>query len=173
MTTLIKCCVDWVLAGMVVFFLIKEVMTPQAVSISRDRGATFRSSRLETISTIFLSMTVGSRSTKTALGTCLKASVSVKTVLKESSPPPKVLSEGIWPSGWMLARGSRAPSRHCPSGSRSIRMPANTWRGGQESGGGEWRMGDVGCRMEDGVWKDCGWRVEDGGWRIEDGGWRS
>ena len=45
--------------------------------------------------------TVGSRSTKTARGTCLPAPVSLKKVLKESSPPPMVLSEGIWPSGWM------------------------------------------------------------------------
>ena len=27
--------------------------------------------------------------------------VSEKKVLKASSPPPIVLSEGIWPSGWM------------------------------------------------------------------------
>ena len=47
------------------------------------------------------SMTVGSRSTNTALGTCLPAPVSEKKVLKLSSPPPMVLSEGIWPSGWM------------------------------------------------------------------------
>ncbi len=46
-------------------------------------------------------MTVGSRSTKTALGTCLPAPVSLKKVLKESSPPPMVLSLGIWPSGWI------------------------------------------------------------------------
>ena len=46
-------------------------------------------------------MTVGSRSTNTALGTCLPAPVSLKKVLKESSPPPIVLSLGIWPSGWM------------------------------------------------------------------------
>ena len=46
-------------------------------------------------------MTVGSRSTKTALGTCLPAPVSEKKVLNESSPPPMVLSDGIWPSGWM------------------------------------------------------------------------
>ena len=48
-----------------------------------------------------LPTTVGSRSTKTALGTCLPAPVSLKKVLKESSPPPMVLSEGIWPSGWI------------------------------------------------------------------------
>lgn len=48
-----------------------------------------------------LPTTVGSKSTKTALGTCLPAPVSLKKVLKESSPPPIVLSEGIWPSGWM------------------------------------------------------------------------
>merc|ERR1712109_424568 len=43
------------------------------------------------------SITDGSKSTKTALGTCLPAPVSVKKVLKESSPT--VLSEGIVPSG--------------------------------------------------------------------------
>ncbi|KAG7257605.1 hypothetical protein CRUP_014654 [Coryphaenoides rupestris] len=46
-------------------------------------------------------MTVGSRSTNTALGTCFPAPVSLKKVLKESSPPPMLLSLGIWPSGWM------------------------------------------------------------------------
>ena len=46
-------------------------------------------------------MTVGSRSTNTALGTCFPAPVSLKKVLKESSPPPMVLSLGIWPSGWI------------------------------------------------------------------------
>jgi len=41
------------------------------------------------------SITVGSRSTKTARGTCLPAPVSLKNVLNESSPPPMVLSDGI------------------------------------------------------------------------------
>ncbi|KFP12256.1 hypothetical protein Z169_03283, partial [Egretta garzetta] len=36
-----------------------------------------------------------------ALGTCLPAPVSLKKVLNESSPPPIVLSLGIWPSGWI------------------------------------------------------------------------
>ena len=45
--------------------------------------------------------TVGSKSTKTARGTCFPAPVSLKNVLNESSPPPMVLSEGISPSGWM------------------------------------------------------------------------
>ena len=46
-----------------------------------------------------LPTTVGSKSTNTHLGTCLPAPVSLKNVLKESSPPPIVLSLGIWPSG--------------------------------------------------------------------------
>ena len=50
---------------------------------------------------IFLPTTVGSKSTKTARGTCFPAPVSLKNVLKESSPPPMVLSLGIWPSGWI------------------------------------------------------------------------
>ena len=37
----------------------------------------------------------GSKSTNTALGTCFPAPVSEKKVLKESSPPPTVLSDGI------------------------------------------------------------------------------
>ena len=45
--------------------------------------------------------TVGSKSTNTARGTCFPAPVSLKNVLNESSPPPIVLSLGIWPSGWM------------------------------------------------------------------------
>ena len=45
------------------------------------------------------SMTVGSRSTNTALGTCLPEPVSEKKVLKLSSPPPAVLSLGMVPSG--------------------------------------------------------------------------
>ncbi|XP_033608717.1 ionotropic receptor 21a isoform X2 [Cryptotermes secundus] len=44
---------------------------------------------------------VCNRSTNTARGTCLPAPVSLKKVLKLSSPPPRVLSEGICPSGWM------------------------------------------------------------------------
>ena len=46
-----------------------------------------------------------------ARGTCLPAPVSEKNVLKASSPPPTVLSEGIWPSGWMPCSRRRAPSR--------------------------------------------------------------
>ncbi|CAD6233925.1 GSCOCG00007402001-RA-CDS [Cotesia congregata] len=46
-----------------------------------------------------LPTTVGSKSTKTALGTCFPAPVSLKNVLKLSSPPPSILSEGICPSG--------------------------------------------------------------------------
>ena len=42
-----------------------------------------------------LPTTVGSKSTKTARGTCFPAPVSLKKVLKESSPPPMVLSLGI------------------------------------------------------------------------------
>lgn len=48
-----------------------------------------------------LPTTVGSKSTNTALGTCFPAPVSLKNVLKLSSPPPIVLSDGICPSGWM------------------------------------------------------------------------
>ena len=48
-----------------------------------------------------LPTTVGSKSTNTARGTCFPAPVSLKKVLKESSPPPMVLSLGIWPSGWI------------------------------------------------------------------------
>ena len=40
-----------------------------------------------------------SRSRNTQRGTCLPAPVSEKKVLKASSPPPMVLSLGIWPSG--------------------------------------------------------------------------
>ena len=47
-------------------------------------------------------MTVGSRSRKTHLGTCLPAPVSEKKVLNASSPPPMVLSDGIYPSGGKL-----------------------------------------------------------------------
>ena len=46
-----------------------------------------------------LPTTDGSRSISIALGTCLPEPVSLKKVLKESSPFPMVLSEGIWPSG--------------------------------------------------------------------------
>ena len=54
-----------------------------------------------TATSFHVPMTVGSRSTKTARGTCLPAPVSLKNVLNESSPPPIVLSLGICPSGWM------------------------------------------------------------------------
>ncbi|KFO88064.1 hypothetical protein N320_03647, partial [Buceros rhinoceros silvestris] len=36
-----------------------------------------------------------------ARGTCLPAPVSLKNVLKESSPPPTLLSLGMVPLGWM------------------------------------------------------------------------
>ena len=49
----------------------------------------------------YLPTTVGSRSTNTDRGTCFPAPVSLKNVLKESSPPPTVLSDGICPSGWI------------------------------------------------------------------------
>ena len=45
--------------------------------------------------TTYAPTTVGSRSINTALGTCFPAPVSLKKVLKESSPPPIVLSLGI------------------------------------------------------------------------------
>ena len=44
---------------------------------------------------------MGSRSTNTALGTCLPAPVSLKNVLNESSALPTALSLGIWPLGWI------------------------------------------------------------------------
>jgi hypothetical protein len=50
------------------------------------------------------SITVGSRSRKTARGTCFPAPVSEKNVLKASSPPPVVLSLGICPSGCIQGR---------------------------------------------------------------------
>lgn len=53
------------------------------------------------ISSSYIPTTEGSRSTITARGTCFPAPVSLKNVLKESSPPPIVLSLGIWPSGWI------------------------------------------------------------------------
>ena len=46
-------------------------------------------------------MTVGSRSTKSARGTCFPVPVSEKKVLKESIPSPTVRSLGICPSGWI------------------------------------------------------------------------
>jgi len=48
-----------------------------------------------------LPTTVGSRSTKTARGTCFPEPVSEKNALKESSPEPTVASLGICPSGWI------------------------------------------------------------------------
>ena len=47
------------------------------------------------------SITVGSRSTNTALGTCLPPEVSEKKALKESSAIPKLSSSGMVPSGWI------------------------------------------------------------------------
>ena len=43
-------------------------------------------------------MTVGSRSTNTALGTCFPADVSEKNVLNESSAIPTESSSGIVPT---------------------------------------------------------------------------
>ena len=50
---------------------------------------------------IWLPMTLGSRSTKRARGTCFPVPVSEKKVLKESMPSPTVRSLGICPSGWI------------------------------------------------------------------------
>ncbi|KAF4526367.1 hypothetical protein B566_EDAN014105 [Ephemera danica] len=44
---------------------------------------------------LYVPTTVGSKSTNTARGTCFPAPVSLKKVLKLSSPPPTVLSDGI------------------------------------------------------------------------------
>ena len=57
------------------------------------------------------SITVGSRSRKTQRGTCLPAPVSEKKVLNASSPPPMVLSEGIWPLRWGKAGEGRGNHR--------------------------------------------------------------
>ena len=46
-------------------------------------------------------MTVGSKSTMTARGTCRPAPVSLKKVENESSTTPETLSEGNRPSGWI------------------------------------------------------------------------
>ena len=73
---------------------------PQAISGAHRTHLLSQTPRILTEATEVNSpMTVGSRSTNTALGTCLPAPVSLKKVLKESSPPPIVLSLGIWPSG--------------------------------------------------------------------------
>ena len=50
----------------------------------------------------------------TARGTCLPAPVSEKNVLKASSPPPMVLSEGIWPSGWMPCSRQKSSQQALP-----------------------------------------------------------
>lgn len=52
----------------------------------------------------------GTRLTKTAWGTCFPAPVSLKKVLKESSPPPIVLSEGIWPSSNSMLQAIEFPT---------------------------------------------------------------
>ena len=70
------------------------------------------------------SMTVGSRSTKTALGTCFPTPVSLKKVLKLSSPPPAVLSDGMWPSGWIPGyRIHVGTVSHCMFRRKSIYPP--------------------------------------------------
>ena len=71
-------------------------------TLYRNEQPVFLASKLNPLYTKprYSPTTVGSRSTKTARGTCLPAPVSEKKVLKESSPPPMVLSLGICPSGW-------------------------------------------------------------------------
>merc|ERR1719271_1553821 len=61
------------------------------------------------------SITVGSKATYTARGTCLPAPVSEKKVLKASSPPPMVLSEGIWPSGWIPCSRQKSSQAALPT----------------------------------------------------------
>ena len=68
--------------------------------------------------------TVGSRSMKTVRGTCLPEPVSEKKVLNASSPPPIVLSDGIWPSGWMPCSRQKSSQHALP-----VWMPAwPRWR---------------------------------------------
>ena len=76
------------------------------LSLSHNNYASKNSTIMTSMSLIYkmhtlmyVPTTVGSKSTKTALGTCFPAPVSLKNVLKLSSPPPRVLSDGIWPSG--------------------------------------------------------------------------
>jgi len=61
------------------------------------------------------SITVGSRSRNTERGTCLPAPVSEKNVLNASSPPPIVLSDGIWPSGWMPCSRQNSSQQALPT----------------------------------------------------------
>ena len=71
--------------------------------------------RRKNVKQIFTSsMTLGSRSTKTALGTCLPAPVSEKKVLKLSSATPNEVSEGIRPSGWMPCSRQYSSLQHSP-----------------------------------------------------------
>ncbi|KFM04614.1 hypothetical protein AS27_06715, partial [Aptenodytes forsteri] len=49
-----------------------------------------------------------------ARGTCFPAPVSQKKVVKESSPPPMVLSLGICPSGWMPCSRQYSPQTGVP-----------------------------------------------------------
>jgi len=70
------------------------------------------------------SITVGSRSRKTARGTCFPAPVSEKNVLKASSPPPVVLSLGICPSGCIQGRKEKTqPSDKTPKKRKGYKEP--------------------------------------------------
>lgn len=72
----------------------------------------------------YLPITVGSRSTNIDLGTCFPPPVSLKNVLKSSSPDPTVLSLGIWPSGWIPCSRQNSSQQELP-----IWTPAwPTWR---------------------------------------------
>ena len=102
-------------------------------------------------------MTVGSRSMKTVRGTCLPEPVSEKKVLKASSPPPIVLSEGIWPSGWMPCSRQKSSQHALPvwmpawprwrvmhsrcghgeEGGRQGRVRSAIWGAGARAAGGE------------------------------------
>ena len=68
---------------------------------SKKRKRTKYNSSKYRINQRYMPTTVGSKSTMMALGTCLPELVSEKKVLNESSPPPRVLSEGMVPSGWI------------------------------------------------------------------------
>ena len=102
-----------------IFFASDELLRMEQLSVSpgphliwiwKITSTAIKISRVSSYKTFFsplfdvckdLPTTVGSRSTKTARGTCFPAPVSLKNVLKESSPPPMVLSLGICPSGWI------------------------------------------------------------------------
>ena len=116
---------QWTILLLLTFALQKRKKSKQTRRTIAAHAQAYGVRVVQLLTTVHQPTTVGSRSINTARGTCFPAPVSLKKVLKESSPPPMVLSEG--PSARLAvchAPDSRAPNKHCRSAPQLAQL---TW----------------------------------------------